>query len=63
VHAGFWWGNTGERDHLEELSVYGRIILQWICKKWDWGMDWINLAQEMDRWWAPVNAEMNHPVP
>ena len=20
VHAGFWWGNLKERDHLEDLS-------------------------------------------
>jgi hypothetical protein len=23
------------------------------------GMDWIKLAQDMDRWWALVNAVMN----
>jgi hypothetical protein len=24
-----------------------------------WGMDWINLAQDRDRWLAIVNAAMN----
>ena len=28
VYAGFWWGNLRERDHLEDPSVDGRIILR-----------------------------------
>jgi hypothetical protein len=28
-----------------------------------WSMDWIGLAQDRDRWWVIVNAEMNHRVP
>jgi hypothetical protein len=24
-----------EKDHLKDLGVDGRIILEWICKKWD----------------------------
>jgi hypothetical protein len=28
-----------------------------------WGMDWIELAEERDRWWALVNVVMNHQVP
>ena len=27
------------------------------------GMDWIELAQDRDRWWARVNAIMNRQVP
>jgi len=27
------------------------------------GMDWINLAQDRDGWWAVVNAVMNLWVP
>jgi hypothetical protein len=29
---------------------------------WD-GVDWIDLAQDKDRWWAYVNAVMNLLVP
>ena len=28
----FWWGNLKERDHSEDLSVVGRLILKCILK-------------------------------
>ena len=49
VYIGFWWGNPRERDHLEDASMDGRIILKRIFRKWDGGMDWIDLAQDRDR--------------
>jgi len=53
-----------ERDHLGGPGVDGRIILRWIFRKWDvGGMDWIELAQDRDRWRALVNAIMNFRVP
>jgi hypothetical protein len=52
-----------ERDYMEDLGVEGRI-LKWICKKWDVvGVDLISLAQDRDRWQAPVNTIMNLRVP
>ena len=24
-----------EREHLEELGVYGQILLKWVSNKWD----------------------------
>jgi hypothetical protein len=27
----------------------GRTVSRWIFKKWDGGMDWIDLAQDRDR--------------
>jgi hypothetical protein len=44
-------------------GVDGRIILKWIFKKWDGGMNWIELAQDRDRWPARVSAVMNLRVP
>ena len=49
-----------ERDHLEEPK------LRWEdnIKMWGvGGMDWIELAQDRDRWRAFVNAVMNLRVP
>ena len=63
MYTGFWCGNMKEGDHLEDPAVDGKIILRWIFRKWDGGMDWIDLAQERDRWWALVNAVMNFRVP
>jgi hypothetical protein len=37
VHTRFWWGNLRERNHLEDPSIDGRIILRWIFRKWDGG--------------------------
>jgi hypothetical protein len=50
-------------DHLREPGIDGRIILKWIFKKWDGAMDWIEIAQNRDRWRAIVNAVMNLRVP
>ena len=63
--TGFWWGNLRERDHWGDPDEDGRIILRWIFKKWDWGrgMDWIDLAQDTDRWRLLVNGAMDLRVP
>jgi hypothetical protein len=48
---------------LEDPSVDGRIILKWIFGKWVGDVDWIDLAQDRDRWRALVNAVMNLQFP
>jgi hypothetical protein len=38
-----------EGDNLGDPGVDGRLILKWNFKKWDRGMDRIELAQDRDR--------------
>jgi hypothetical protein len=53
-----------EGDHLKDPGVDGRIILKRIFERLDGGgIDWIDLAQERNRWRAVVNMVMNLWVP
>ena len=40
-----------------------KIILRWICRKWNGGIDLIDLPQDRERWWAFVDAVMKCRVP
>jgi hypothetical protein len=57
---GFCWGNLRERKR-----PMGRPRRRWADIRMDlqevgwWGMDWIGLAQDRDRWRAIVSAVMN----
>jgi hypothetical protein len=47
VHTEFWWGKLRERDHLEDPSVDGTIILRWVFRKWGgaWtGFVWLRIG-------------------
>jgi hypothetical protein len=64
MHIGYWWESQMERDHWEDQDVYGWTILKWYLREVGWdGRDWIDLAQDRDRWRAYVNAVMNLRVP
>ena len=64
MYTEFWCGNLRERDHLEDPGQDSRIILRWIFRQWDMrAWDWIDLAQDRNRWRALVNAVMNLRVP
>ena len=52
-----------ERDHLEDLSENGRIILEIIFKEWNGSMDMIDLLEDKEKWRALVKAIMNIRAP
>jgi alpha-glucosidase (family GH31 glycosyl hydrolase) len=55
--TGFWWESPKERDHLKDLGVDG-IKLDLGEIGWG-GVEWIQLAEDRDRWRAVVSAVMN----
>jgi hypothetical protein len=58
VCTGFWWGNLRERGHRGDLDVDG------IFKEvGGGGGDWMELAQDRDRWRVLVSKVKNLRVP
>ena len=55
----FWCGNLRERDHLEDPCIEESILLIWIFRKLDGGMERVHLAHEKDIERTHVNVVMN----
>jgi hypothetical protein len=55
----FWWDSRKERDHLEDQGVVGKMGSEWILERLAWGVDWIQLAKDRDRWLPVVRAVVN----
>ena len=57
-------GNPEGKRPLGKPRNRWEVKLRCIFRKRNVGdMDWIELAQDGDRWWARVNVVMNHRVP
>jgi hypothetical protein len=52
-----WKETTGRPGRRWEYNIKMDI------EEVEWGMDWIDVAQDRDRWWALVNAVMNLGIP
>jgi hypothetical protein len=63
MRTGIWWGELKERDHLQDLGVDVKIVLNWNFKKWD-EVVWIGLIWlRIETWPAVVNEVINLRVP
>jgi hypothetical protein len=49
-------------DYLEDPGVNERVILKLIIKKWDRGVEWVDLAQVRDSWLDFAGTVMNFRV-
>jgi len=59
VCTGLWFGILREREYLEDMGTYGKIILKWILNSM--GRD--GLAEERDKWQAILYTVMRIWVP
>ena len=49
MHKGLWWQGLAETHHLEDAGV------DWEKKIFKPILNWMDLAQERNRWWALLN--------
>ena len=60
VHTRFWWGIPQGKRPLGRPRRRWEENIKMDLQEVGWGhVDWIDLAQDRDSWWALVNAEMN----
>ena len=56
MQTGFWEKDLRKRDHLHDLRCQLEDNIKMELQEVGWaGMDWIELAQDTDRWQVLVN--------
>ena len=64
MYTGFWWGKPEGKRPFGRPKRRGEDNIKMDLQEVGCGgMDWIELAQDRDRWRALVNAVMNPWVP
>jgi hypothetical protein len=64
VCTGFWWGNLRKGDHWERSRRRWKYNIMMDLREVGCGcVDWLELAQNRDRWRALVRGVMNLRVP
>jgi len=64
VCTGFWWENLREGDHWGDPGIEWEDNIRMDLREVGCGcVDWMELAQDRDRWRALVSAVMNLRVP
>jgi hypothetical protein len=48
---------------MEDSGVDGRIIFRWLLRNLEGDTEWIDVAQDRDRWRVLVNVVVNHRFP
>jgi hypothetical protein len=62
MHIGYWWESWKERVGRPRSRWVDNIKMDLREIGWD-GMDWTDLAQDVDQWRVLVNTVMNLQVP
>jgi len=64
MYTGFWWGKSeGKRELGRPRRIWEDNIKMDLQEAECGGKEWIELAQDRDKWRALVNLVMNFLVP
>jgi hypothetical protein len=60
--TGFWGGKARRKKQLRRPRRRWEDGIKVNLREIGWGVEWVHLAQDRDRWRAVVNAVMNFRV-